>query len=966
MSASMEAMQRAAALYHAGELHRAEELCRGVLGTHADHFDALSLLAVIVARTRRPEEAAGLLERALAARPAEPTTHNNYGNVLRELDRPGQALESYRRALRLMPDYADAHFNEANTLCHLQRLPEALEGYGRAVQIRPDYVGAHYNRALTLHALGRLPEALDSFDHVLRLKPDFALALSNRASVLYTLGRFAESAEDCARVLRIKADSAEAWYNHGNALRALGRLQAALESYGQALTLRPDYIEAHHNRGVLLHELERFDEALGSYAAALRLRPDYAAALYNQGVTLHGLKRFEEALESYEQALRIKPDYFEAHTNRGNTLLALKRYRLALDSYDRAINLRPDSAEIHFNRGVALHELGSVEEAHESYGRALALRSGYLEAHVGRGNASRELGRYDEALDGYSRALGLKADSAELHGSLGHVLHQLRRCAEALRHYDRALALRPDWAEGHGNRGAVLQALGRYAEALESYGRALELEPEAAPTHFNCGHVLAELERFDEALASYTRALELQPGQRWLLGVWLHVKMRFCDWNAVAQHLARLLDRIREGEPASLPFCLLGLSDSLELQRRAGEIWVRESAPAATLPPPRAYGAHAKIRLGYYSADFHSHATAYLAAQLFELHDRERFELVAFSFGPPLQDDPMRLRLAGAFDRFLDVRTMSDMEVARLSRELEIDIAVDLKGFTQHERSAIFAHRAAPVQVSYLGYPATMGAPWMDYLIADPTLIPESSRVHYAEKIVYLPHSYQVNDRTRAIAAREFSRLELGLPEVGFVYCCFNSSYKITPELFDSWMRILRNVQGSVLWLLEDSDRAAANLRREAEARGVAPARLVFAPRMSLPEHLARQTLADLFLDTSPCNAHTTASDALWAGLPLLTRSGESFAARVGASLLSAVGLPELITTTEAQYEALAIELARDPARLAVLRARLAGNRLSAPLFDTPRFTRHLESAYLQMHQRSRQLLQPENIFIEP
>jgi predicted O-linked N-acetylglucosamine transferase (SPINDLY family) len=370
-----------------------------------------------------------------------------------------------------------------------------------------------------------------------------------------------------------------------------------------------------------------------------------------------------------------------------------------------------------------------------------------------------------------------------------------------------------------------------------------------------------------------------------------------------------------------------------------------------------------KIRLGYYSADYHEHATAFLTAGLFERHDRSRFELTAFSFGPP-REDAMRRRVTAAFDRFVDVRSRSDQEVAQLSRELAIDIAVDLKGYTEGARMGIFAHRAAPVQVSYLGYPGTLAAPYIDYLVADETLIPSETRAFYTEKIAYLPHSYQANDRQRSIAERIFTREELGLPSRGFVFCCFNNAYKITPAVFDVWMRILRRVEGSVLWLLLDNERAAENVRREAEARGVSGSRLVFAPSMALPEHLARHRAADLFLDTHPYNAHTTASDALWAGLPVLTRSGESFAARVAGSLLKAAGLAELVTTTPEAYEALAVELATDPIHLAKLTVGLSRTRLAVPLFDTELFARHLENAYTQMYQRSVRGLSPEHLHV--
>jgi predicted O-linked N-acetylglucosamine transferase (SPINDLY family) len=352
-------------------------------------------------------------------------------------------------------------------------------------------------------------------------------------------------------------------------------------------------------------------------------------------------------------------------------------------------------------------------------------------------------------------------------------------------------------------------------------------------------------------------------------------------------------------------------------------------------------------------------------AELFESHDKERFELFAFSFGPDSQDE-MRQRVSRAFDRFIDVRFMSDMEVARMARELEIDIAIDLKGYTQDARPGIFSYRCAPVQVNYLGYPGTMGAEYMDYLIADKVLIPAESQTHYTENIVYLPHSYQVNDTKRVISDRTFTKAELGLPETGFVFCCFNNSYKITPTTFDSWMRILKAVEGSVLWLLEDSASATHSLQRQAQARGVQANRLIFAKRMPLSEHLARHRLADLFLDTLPYNAHTTCSDALWAGLPVLTLPGVSFAARVSASLLEAIELPELIAHSQADYEQLAIEFALNPARLTGVREKLASKRLTAPLYNTPLFTQHLESAYRQMHERHLAGCATGPIFIKP
>jgi predicted O-linked N-acetylglucosamine transferase (SPINDLY family) len=409
--------------------------------------------------------------------------------------------------------------------------------------------------------------------------------------------------------------------------------------------------------------------------------------------------------------------------------------------------------------------------------------------------------------------------------------------------------------------------------------------------------------------------------------------------------------RVLQDEQTAPNFIVATMIDELRIQLKASQIWVGTPCGDLSLGQLKVQSAKAKIRLGYYSADFYNHATCMLMAELFEKHDKSKFELFAFSFGPDIKD-PMRARVEAAFDQFIDVSTMSDKEIAEFSRMLGIDIAIDLKGSTKDHRFGIFSYRAAPVQVSYLGYPGTMGAEYIDYLIADKTLIPEESQKFYTEKIAYMPHSYQVNDRSRVISDRVFTKQEVGLPEEGFVFACFNSNYKITPDVFDVWVRILQSVEGSVLWLFEDNETAATNLRKEAQKRGLAPERLVFAPKMELSEHLARHKLADLFIDTLPCNAHTTASDALWAGLPVLTCMGESFASRVAASLLHAIEMPELITSSLTEYEKLAVALGNEPQRIQALKQKLENNKLTTPLFDSSLFTKNIENLYTQMSQR--------------
>jgi protein O-GlcNAc transferase len=663
-------------------------------------------------------------------------------------------------------------------------------------------------------------------------------------------------------------------------------------------------------------------------------------------------------------ALSAEANHFEALSLLGIIAGQARRSNEAAELLRRAAVARPGDASVANNLGNALTDLARFDEALATYARALEIDPQYAEAHCNRGNALLALGRREEALSSYEGALAVKPEFAAAWYNRGNALRELNRFDTALSSYDRALDISADYAEAWNNRGLTLCALGRTHDALSSYERALTLSPRNVAALFNQGNALRYLRRFGEALASYDRALKVRPDHPWLYGSWLGARMQLCEWRDLGSHLAQLLGELRQGRRAAPPFALLALADSPTLQRRAAEIWVSATCPpdpAACAPPPRPRGP--RLRVGYYSADYHDHATAHLTAGLFEAHDRERFDVVAFSFGPEVTDH-MRQRLTPAFDRFVDVRTKSDREIAQLSRHLEIDIAVDLKGFTEDARPGIFARRAAPLQVSYLGYPGTMCAPYIDYIIADRTVVPPGAQDWYSEKVVHLPGCYQVNDRRRRIADRRITRAELGLPPKGFVFCCFNSAHKITPQTFDSWMRVLTHVPGSVLWLLEDNGTASANLRSEAAARGVDPARLIFARRWPLPEHLARHRAAGLFLDTLPYNAHTTASDALWAGLPVLTRTGESFAARVGASLLEAVGLPELITSTPEQYEALAVGLARDPGKLAAIRETLERNRLAAPLFDTESFTRRLESAYEEMYARYQAGGSPEHLCV--
>jgi protein O-GlcNAc transferase len=714
----------------------------------------------------------------------------------------------------------------------------------------------------------------------------------NRAIASYNRGKFSEAEVLCREIITTKEDSFEALHFLAIVQARLGRANDALVSYDRALAVRPNDADALNNRGIVLQQLNRLDEALASYAEALTLKPDDANTLYNRGNALGKLRRFEEALASYERALAVQPDHVAALLNRAAIFQELKRFQHALASYERALMLRPNDVAVLKNRGVILHELK----------------------------------RYDEALASYDQALALQIDNAEILNNRGLVLHALTRFEDALVSFERALALRPDYVEALNNRGNVLRGL----------------------------------KRFDEAMASYERAMTLEPNHRYALNGLAACSRRTCDWTRHDMLVRDVCRNVREQKSIVLPFILLGYSEDEALQLSCAKNYIRNRIGIPPKPLWRgAIWRNDKIKVAY----VRGHPMAYLMAELFELHDRSKFEVIGISFGPDNRSE-LRARLVAAFDQFHDVSAKSDHDVARLLNDLQVDIAVDLQGHQKDARPGIFAFRPAPIQVNYLGFPGTTGADFIDYIIADPIILPLDRQPYYTEKIVHLPDCYQVNDRKRPDSTRVPNRAEVGLPAHGFVFCCFNNNWKITPAVFDVWMRLLRDIEDSVLWLLGDNEDAERNLHKEAAIRGINPTRLIFAKRVNSAHHLARHRLADLFLDTLPYNAHATASYALWAGVPVLTCQGQAFAGRVGASLLSAIGLFELVTYTLADYEAMALRLAQEPNLLRAYRDRLVENRLSCPLFDTDRFRGHIEAAYCRMWQLWQQDEKPRSFAI--
>ncbi|HSB96801.1 MAG TPA: tetratricopeptide repeat protein [Spongiibacteraceae bacterium] len=633
--------------------------------------------------------------------------------------------------------------------------------------------------------------------------------------------------------------------------------------------------------------------------------------------------------------------------------------------YKKILEIDPGHPGALYLLGGIAHQDGRHEFAFELVAQVIADEPNDPDAQHLLGLIAQRLGRTEIALEALGKALELNPDYVHAYVSLGDVLYSLQRLEAALANYDRAIALQPDLLAAYSNRGVILSLLRRSDAALRNFDTAIALQPDNAQLHVYRGNVLNDLHRYAEAAQAYAQALVCDPECKYALGKKFQCELQICDWQLYAESVERVRTAVRARKVAAVPFSFLAMSPAADEQLICASVYIADQYPPAE---PFWHGEryqHDKIRIAYLSADFHSHATAFLMVKFFELHDKNRFEVSAYSFGPDANDE-MRVRLRNAFDHFIDVRNCTNAEIAAQLRAAEIDIAIDLKGLTGNSRFSIFAHRLAPLQILYMGYPGTLGSSYIDYMIADHIVIPPEHTAFFAEKIARLPETYWSTDDEMKIADYTPTRAELNLPASGFVFCCFNNNYKITPDVFDIWMRLLGRVDGSVFWLLEDNAAARVNLQLAARQRGIDPARLIFAPRRSLPEHLARQRRADLFLDTLPVNAHTTTTDALWAGLPVLTCLGDAFVGRVAASLLQAVGLPELITESLADYEELAFRLATTPAMLADVRAKLLRNRNIYPLFDTERFCRHMESAYITMYERQRQGLAPAGFSVAP
>ena len=696
-----------------------------------------------------------------------------------------------------------------------------------------------------------------------------------------------------------------------------GQVHDAHRLYTAILKARPKHPDANHNIGLLLVGFGKIELALKFFKTALEANPSNAQFWYSHIVALFKLERLIDAKTLLNQAKSkgitgADFDHLEQRLNEANNTQAIK----------------PDYV-IAYNMGVALQNQGKLEEALEAYKKTLITRPDYVDAHYNMGNALQAQGNLEDAIKAYGKVLSIK----------------------------------PDYAEAYYNMGVTFQEQGNLEEALEAYGKVLSIKPDYADAYKNMGYAFQGQGNLEEAIKAYKEALSIKPDYENLRAQKLYSQAQICDWNIISEDLKRVLLLGTTKEHVQ-PFFLLALEDSPERHQTRSKIYAK--ANYMQKPLPEMVGTSQKsgrIRIGYFSSDFNEHPVAYLIVKMLEQHNRDQFEVFGYSLQDSQQSE-LRQRLSKSFDNFVNVQGISDKAVVLQARQDGIDIAIDLNGYTKHARTGIFAYRVAPIQINYLGYPGSLGADFMDYIIADKFLIPDENQKYFNEKPMYLPNTYMPTDDSREFSQNSMNRSDMGLPDDAFVFCCFNNNYKISSAEFGIWMRLLKNVENSVLWIRQSNQFSRLNMQNEAKKQKVDPSRLVFADIVPMDEHLARQRLADLFVDTFAFNAHTTATEALWAGLPLVTKAGRGFAARVAGSLLNAVGLPELVTETERDYEALILELATNPTKLAKIKEKLATNLLTQPLFNTKLYTKHLENGYLQAYKSYIQGNLPQTIIV--
>ena len=723
------------------------------------------------------------------------------------------------------------------------------------------------------------------------------------------------------------------WNLLGAASKNLGKMDESIRSFKKVIELNPKYADGHNNLGVVLQEKGDLDESIKYFNKAMSLNPNYSQAYNNVGIVYQKKGKLSLAAKYTKKAIFLNPNYVEAYNNLATITQDQGKFSQAIEYFNKAISLNPSYSEAYYNIGLAFSKLNEFESAIKSYNKALSLKPNYPEAY----------------------------------NSLATIISQKGKLDEAIKLFNKAILLRPNYSEAYFNIGIVFKKQNKLYEALDSYQKAINLKPNYVESFYNIATIFEEQGKPHKAIDYYDKALVLRPDFNKAQAQKLHQKAKICDWKTI-QEDKELFSKLGTHTNHIPPFTMLSFEDEPRNHYLRSKLYAKKKYLQKQIPfdKKNKIFKNKRLRIGYFSADLQNHATMYLASKIFENYNKEKFEIYIYSFGRCLEHDEVREKLKNSVDVFKDVIDLNDKDIAMLARADQINIAIDLKGYTKNSRTGIFAYRAAPIQINFLGYPGTLGANFFDYIIADLTLIPETKKKFYSEEIIYMPHTYQPTSHSSIISNKKFTKSEMNLPNNSFVFCCFNNNYKISPNEFNIWMRILNKVENSVLWLIGSNKWAKQNLIKEAEKHGISNNRLIFANQITHSDHLARLRLADLFLDTFNYNAHTTTSDALWAGIPVITKIGNSFASRVAASLLMAVGLPELVVQNEIEYENLILEIASSPRKLFKIKEILSSNKLSKPLFNFEMYISHLEDAYKQVFENYLKGNKVKTIYVKP
>lgn len=950
-----------AALAHhkAGRLSEAAAMYQAVLHENPYHTDALFNLATLMTSIGEYQAASTMYEQVLTLIPEDPNTLSNLGNLMHAQNRNQEAESYYLRAIQIDPGLPAPHVNLGNVRLNAGRYQEAADAFEQALIINPDFGQAHNNMGAALHALGRVDEARRHLSRALQLDPNSADAHNNIGNLFMREGDVEDAAQHFQEACRLKPDWAQAHFNLGAALEKAGEAAEAEAAYRDAIRLKTGYVQAMRALASILIDREERQEAEEVLKNCRMVEPDSAETEFLIGSLYNSQGNFTEALQCFERALALCDTVPEIHNNLGIVLQKLGRHEEAVTVFEQALELNPKFSQARNNVGHSLMELDRADEAIASFRAAIELAPGTAINYANLGIALQSVGRYNDALDQFNTAIEFDPDLPEAYNGRGITLQNQNRHAEAIEAFDKAIELRPKYPEALNNVAISYQEEGLIYKAIEAYHKVIDLNPDHRQVYYNLGSLLQGMARHDEAVGIFYRALKVAPDYNDVYPYLAHSLMQQCSWsnlNALFEKVITNTEReLSQGKDVSVsPFALQSIPCSMELRLRvarhmAAKAEKRVEGTKETLPFTYARHRGEKIKIGYVSPDFRYHSVGLAFKGLLQYHDRDRFDIHGYSIATWIgEGDPVAEHFPAAFDHFTDISRMPFRDAAIKINDDGINILVDLTGHTRGQRPDIFALQPAPLQAHYLGFSTTIGADYIQYLITDKQFMPLEMEPYCSESLVYLPETMFAATHPE-VSSEPVSRSDCDLPEDAAVFANFNGHYKLHPTTFSIWMRILRRIPDSVLWLMDGTETSRKNLRIEAKNQGIDPSRLIFAPHLPHAQHLARQRLADLVLDHIHHGGGVTTSDALWVGLPVLTVAGDTPPARNGATLLPAIGLPELVTESLTEYERMAIELGRDREKLVAIRAKLEANRETQPLFNTERLTRHLEGGYEAM-----------------